>query len=61
MNLRDVARTAWIEKSQETEDTDQCWQASVEAVLKEVAIEMRFYIGPMNTDKILKMGNVDES
>ena len=55
MNLRDIARDAWLEKSKTTEDTDECWQAAVEAVLKEVAIKMRFYIGPMNTDKLLKL------
>ena len=59
MNLRDIARTAWLEKSKITEDTDECWQAAVEAVLKEVAVHMRVYIGPLNTDKILKMRKED--
>ena len=59
MNLRDIARTAWTEKSNSTEDTDECWQAAIEAVLKEVAINMRFSIGPLNTDKILKMRKED--
>jgi len=55
MNLRDIAREAWTEKSKATEDTDECWQAAVDAVLKAVAIKMRFYIGPMNTDTLLKL------
>lgn len=59
MNLRDIARTAWLEKSKITEDTDECWQAAVEAVLKEVAVNMRSHIGPLNTDKILKMRKED--
>ena len=29
MNLRDIARTAWTEKSKITEDTDECWQAAL--------------------------------
>ena len=59
MNLRDIARNAWLEKSKITEDTDECWQTAVEAVLKEVAVNMRFHIGPLNTDKILKMRKED--
>lgn len=59
MNLRDIAREAWIEKSKQTEDTDECWQSAIEAVLKAVAINMRFSIGPLNTDKILKMKKED--
>ena len=59
MNLRDIARTAWLEKSKTTEDTDECWQAAVEAVLETVAASMRFHIGPLNTDKILKLKKED--
>lgn len=56
MNLRDIAREAWIERSKQTEDTDECWQASIEAVLETVGSKIRFYSGPLVKDMIVKLG-----
>lgn len=59
MNLRDIARTAWTEKSNSTDDTDECWQAAIEAVLETVGSGVRFYAGPIIKDLIIKMGKED--
>ena len=55
MNLRDIARTAWTEKSNSTDDTDECWQAAIEAVLAVVGEKVRFYAGPLIKDLVIEM------
>tara|TARA_R110000868_G_scaffold20038_1_gene85338 strand:- start:13 stop:210 length:198 start_codon:yes stop_codon:yes gene_type:complete len=57
MNLRDIARTAWLEKSKTTEDTDECWQAAVEAVLAVAGGKVKFYAGSLVKDLVVDMAD----
>jgi len=57
MNLRDIAREAWTEESFESEDTDECWQACVEAVLKVVSKAVDHYSGELVASIIRDMSD----